>query len=265
MPTNNTFPSTKEEWKRLADIDYFGMYVKAYIPFNAWMNLDYGRLDTDRAKINEIKRTNNVFRNKIVALLQNNSQDGVAFRVHIGELHVALEQAQVFNQGKRISFTSISFKSHNSPTYDRVFNKMKYHAYCGNPSSNSTETIVEIKNRKGERVYSHTFGEYEYDYEAVGRQFAELKQSWKDQLIGCYRAVAPLSIESLLEKNMSGKSILCGDIRFVADPEKVSCGVVEVFYNLRNALFHGEINPNDDANKVYGAAYHLLRRVIEVL
>ena len=42
-------------------------------------------------------------------------------------------------------------------------------------------------------------------------------------------------------------------------------GLIEVLYNLRNALFHGEINPNGDANKVYGAAYHILRSVIECL
>ena len=265
MPTNNTFPSTKEQWKRLADIDYFGMYVKAYIPFNAWMNLDYGMLDTDRAKINEIKRTNNVFRNKIVALLRDSGQDGASFRLHIGALHVALEQAQIFNQDRRVSFTCICFKSDNPPTCDKTFNRMKYHAHCDNSMPNSTKTIVEIKNRKGTRVFSYTFDKYEFNIETVGQALKEVKQTWRDELIGCYRAVAPLSIESLLDNSMSGKHILCGDIRFVANYEKLSYGLIEIFYNLRNALFHGEITPNDDANKVYGAAYHLLRRVIECL
>ena len=54
MSTNSTFTATKEEWKRLANVDYFGMYVRAYIPFNAWMNLNYV-LKEDRAKINAIK------------------------------------------------------------------------------------------------------------------------------------------------------------------------------------------------------------------
>ena len=66
MPNNNTFTSTKEEWKRLADIDYFGMFVKAYIPFNAWLSAYYPKLDMDRAKINAIKKEPNPFRNRII-------------------------------------------------------------------------------------------------------------------------------------------------------------------------------------------------------
>lgn len=262
MPTNNTFTSTKEAWKRLADIDYFSMFVKAYIPFNAWMNLDYGTLDTDRAKINEVKRTRNAFRNKIVSLLQDRDQDAVAFRVNVGDLHVALEQAQIYNQDRRVSFTCIRYKSDNQSTCDKSFNKMKYHAHLDN---NSKETIVEIKNRKGEKVFSHTFEKYEYDIEVVGRALATVKQSWRDELIGCYKSVAPLSIESLIDNGTSGHPIFCGDIRFIEDREKIAIGLIEILFNLRNALFHGEINPNGDANKVYGAAYHLLRRVIECL
>lgn len=261
----NTFASTKDNWKRLADIDYFGMFVKAYIPFNAWMNLDYGKIETDREKISEIKRTTNVFRNKIIALLQDTSQDGVAFRTYIGELHVALEQAQIFNQDRKVSFTCIRFKSNNQSTYDRTFNRMKYHAHCDNQQNKSTRTIVEIQNRKGVKVFSHTFEKYEPDIEVVGQALAELKQSWKDELIGCYKAVAPYSIETLLDPNISRKTIMCGGIGFVDKPEKITCGLIEVLFNLRNSLFHGEINPNSDANKVYGAAYHILRQLIEFL
>lgn len=52
----NHYIAHKDEWKMLADIDYFGMFVKAYIPFNAWMNVSYPALHTDREKINEIKK-----------------------------------------------------------------------------------------------------------------------------------------------------------------------------------------------------------------
>ncbi len=46
----NHYIAHKDEWKMLADIDYFGMFVKAYIPFNAWMNVSYPALHTDRDK-----------------------------------------------------------------------------------------------------------------------------------------------------------------------------------------------------------------------
>ena len=36
-------------------------------------------------------------------------------------------------------------------------------------------------------------------------------------------------------------------------------------YNLRNSLFHGELIPNKEANKIYGAAYKILRELIDAL
>lgn len=102
------FTGHKEEWKALADIDYFGAFVKAYIPFNAWMSISYATLKTDREKINEIKRNSNTFRNKICALLNANNQDGSQFRGLLGELHDLLENNQIYNQDKRTTFTNSS-------------------------------------------------------------------------------------------------------------------------------------------------------------
>lgn len=37
---------------------------------------------------------------------------------------------------------------------------------------------------------------------------------------------------------------------------------LEIIYNLRNALFHGEIAPDKDTNKVYEAAYRVMRQLV---
>ena len=58
----NLFTGHKDEWIALADLDLFGAFVKAYIPFNAWMNVSYTTLNTDREKINEVKKNSNPFR-----------------------------------------------------------------------------------------------------------------------------------------------------------------------------------------------------------
>ena len=104
----NLFTGHKDEWKALADIDYLGAFVRAYIPFNAWMNISYPTLDTDRAKINEIKKNPNTFRNKICALINTNNQDGSKFRNLLGELHDLLENNPIHNQDKQISFTNVT-------------------------------------------------------------------------------------------------------------------------------------------------------------
>lgn len=275
MSTNSTFTSAKEEWKQLADIDYFGMYVKAYIPFNAWMNLNYSE-DSDRAKINAIKREANVFRNKIVALLQDDSQDGADFRSRLGELHNVLEQAQIINQGRIISFRTMRFKNEGSYVRDEERRGIIFHVHCGDARRPfEGKTILSIKGRKrtgGEKThFIREFDEYEYDQRKISDALSGLdNQAWRQEIIFLYKSVAPLLEKDLVSgsPNKEGKentSIECGRFCFMPDATCVSQGLIEVFYNLRNALFHGEINPNKDANKVYGAAYHLLRRVIECL
>ena len=250
MPMNNTFPSTKEEWKRLANIDYFGMYVKAYIPFNAWMNLNFAD-DSDRAMINAIKRGSNDFRNKIVALLQDDTQEGADFRARLGELHNALEQAQLANQGRIISFHAIRFKNEGDCSLDADRHSIHFHVHCGD--------------------VRHPFETYEYDTKKVSQCVSQLtNEGWRQKILTMYKSVAPLIEKDLVtgrknEEGMPITSIECGRFYFLPDVIRVTQGLIEVLYNLRNALFHGEINPNGDANKVYGAAYHILRCVIECL
>ena len=87
-------------------------------------------------------------------------------------------------------------------------------------------------------------------------------------LLACYKAVMPDSVMNLLDgvnpKDKS-QSYMMGQIKFVKDSENVAKGLIEVLYNLRNSLFHGELIPNKEANKIYGAAYKILRELIEAL
>ncbi|MBC8334314.1 MAG: hypothetical protein ISR59_10850 [Anaerolineales bacterium] len=56
-----------------------------------------------------------------------------------------------------------------------------------------------------------------------------------------------------------------GAYRFVNDAETLAKGVIEVLYLLRNSLFHGEIVPNNDAQHIYAAAYHILHELVQAL
>jgi len=275
MTTNSTFVSTKNEWKRLADIDYFGMYVKAYIPFNAWMNLNYMD-DSDRAKINAIKREANIFRNKIVALLQDDDQGGVNFRARLGELHDALEKAQIYNQGRIVSFHAIRFKNEKDHFCKGDKRGIHFHVHCGDkkhPFEGKTVLIIKGRKRSGASInhFYKEFEAYEYDMQKVSQCISVLtNEVWRQEILAMYRSVAPIVDKDLVtgKKNEVGKpvtSIECGRFYFTPKVVRVAQGLIEVLYNLRNALFHGEINPNEEANKVYGAAYHILRCVIECL
>lgn len=260
------FTGHKEEWKALADIDYFGAFVKAYIPFNAWMNISYATLKTDREKINEIKRNSNTFRNKICALLNANNQDGSQFRGLLGELHDLLENNQIYNQDKRITFTNVTIGKNPTNIYEDTWNGIGYRVQYGN--GNSTETNSLIKNRKGNAIFHLTQSDYNLDELKTYSDFTKQKTDYQNHLINCYKNVEPY-----IQKNFTtGFDITdpntyyeCGNYKFIKESENIAKGLIEIIYNLRNSLFHGELVPNKDANLVYGAAYRIVYMLIQSL
>lgn len=267
----NHFTAHKAEWKQLADIDYFSMFVKAYIPFNAWMNVSFSSLDTDRAKINEIKRNSNTFRDKIRSLLCSPSQDGIKFKGLIGELHGALEENYINNQDKRLTFTEIILESNRSYKCEAEFRGIKYHAHCGDGAGRSHQTVLSIKKRNGDDVCAITLAEYEYNFSVIEAhpEITALIQERREKIMGCYRDVAPLIKISFLENSPvdtpRSNYFQCGSFTFIRDEEKLCKGLIEILYNLRNSLLHGEIIPNAGANEVYKIAYHIMRTLIEAL
>jgi len=59
--------------------------------------------------------------------------------------------------------------------------------------------------------------------------------------------------------------IRVGQYNLINDPATIFKGVLEMLYNLRNVLFHGQIIPNRDTNTVYEPAYKVLKMIVEGL
>lgn len=262
----NLFTGHKDEWKALADIDYFGAFVKAYIPFNAWMNISYPALNTDREKINEIKKNTNPFRDKICSLLNANNQDGAQFRSLLGELHDALENHYINNQDKRISFTNVTIgKNPNNISEDTWFG-MGFRVQYGNGSTTETKSL--IKKRDGSSLFHLTQPDYNIEDLKTNPNFATQKPEYQSHLLNCYKAVEPYIQKDLttgFDASNQGTYFDCGYYKFIKESENIAKGLIEIIYNLRNSLFHGELIPNKEANQVYGVAYRVLYILIQTL
>lgn len=254
------------EWLEKADVDYFSAFVKAYIPFNAWLNDHYSGLNSDREKINAVKTTQNTFHDKLESLLQLKDSEGETFRGQLGELHDALERSALVNNGEKITFTDVSFGRNPIPKVDQTIRGVAYHAHY---DDSRKETILSIHSRVGKTISIMSFPEYPSEDEVCANAgFAKLSQSQKDVLLGMYRQANPFRRGSLLQegKIMKGKDVIkFGSYTMIKDVGQLSAGVIEVLYTMRNALFHGIINPTHDANRAYGAAYHVLRTLIASL
>ena len=263
----NHYTANKDEWKALADIDYFGMFVKAYIPFNAWLNVTHSQYSKDREKINAIKRENNPFRNRIYVLLETETQEGSNFRNSIGELHSLLENHYIYNQDKRITFSDIILGKNPDNVKEDSFRGIGFRVQYGNGGTDK-HTHSLIKSRKGNAIFTKTQEDYNLSELKACPDFEELKEEYKSHLLYCYEMVVPDLKRNLLSgfnATDPNQYYMMGQFKFVKDKEYIAQGLIEILYNLRNSLFHGELTPNKEANKIYGAAYKILRELIEAL
>lgn len=94
--------------------------------------------------------------------------------------------------------------------------------------------------------------------------FRHLSQTQQNNLKACYEEINPSKPINLLS-NDSNNCVQMGNLHFINNTEQLCKGMIEILYKLRNALFHGEIIPDNYTNKVYEPAYQILHALIQVL
>ena len=255
------------DWYDKSDIDYFGAFVKVYIPFNAWMNEHFkGKGNgSDRAMLDGVKYDANTFRSKLETLLTLDDAEGRKLRGLVGMLHSALESSTIANNGEKITFESVVTGRNPNTVENREYHGVKYMAQYD--VSHQTTQVEVTKKSNGQKLVDTTFTGYPAESTVQNQaDVLKLNQSQRDYLTGVYRQVNPKMIESLLYKGTKkNEGIVCAGYRMISDTQKLSAGIIEIIYSLRCALFHGVIDPNRDANKVYGEAYQIMHLLVSAL
>ena len=121
-----------QNWINWSKPDFYSMFVKSWIPFNAWyMDGFYdessGRT-RDRDILDYIKDNPNKFRDKLVNLLNRagNNDEVEEFYYHLNLLDKELEAHTVVNRGRRIQFSNISLSSNNITSKIIEYRAYKY-------------------------------------------------------------------------------------------------------------------------------------------
>jgi len=260
------YTENSERWKSLASVDYITQFVKAWIAFNAWYKNSYSELvKTDREAIDEIRSRPNKFRDKLISLLGNQDNDSVAFRSRVAELHMALERKHLFNKGDRITFENIVIE--NNPITQSNFSwmRMTYKVERRIAGRSPKEIQIFIVGNNGVNKFSYTQPNgFNIEDLLSHRDFIKLSQIQQSNLKACYEQINPLKPINLLSSDPSN-CIQMGNLHFIKDSECLCKGIIEILYKLRNILFHGEIIPDSEANKVYEPAYQILYTLIQFL
>lgn len=259
-----TLKDNLSRWRDAAEIDWFSQFIKAWIPFNAWMTDTFGDL-TDRELLDRVKAGSNVVYNRIVPMLDPNrdsGQDAQEFRLQVAELHRLLQECTVEGRRGRVSFETVDLGNNPIKIQQVTFRSRTLRVQRDHP--NKGEVTVEITASRTKAAFLLTIPNHDRRALEDDRNFQSCIPEHRTRLLDLFEAVAPRRIDTVLAKHdaPATECLEFGNIRFVARPEKIFSALVDVLYSLRNALFHGSITPNTQHNQIYEPAYHIVMRLV---
>lgn len=259
MPSSYT--ENEEKWKSLADIDYFTHFVKAWIPFNAWYKTYYPDLRTDREAINEIKKTSNTVRNKFLGLLSGENDESEQFRASLAHLHYCLNNTIIENNKQRIYFESFVIETDRSCLIQRdTYNGISYYVELTMQGAKVSRTVATVISSTYRNLLNYSHTSYKLQHLRSFREFERLSNIQKRFLENKFNDANPFKPVNLISSPEGG--IRVGQYYLINDPTTIFKGIIEMLYNLRNVLFHGQIIPNRDTNTVYEPAYKVLKMIL---
>jgi hypothetical protein len=260
MTRGRYYTENADKWRVLADIDYITYFVKAWIPFNAWYKNYYAELSTDNDIISEIKTNPNRFRDNMESLLRGTDIDSRTFQNHIAALHTQLGRYTIRNKSEKITFEKVVLERNSKHKEISTRNGLKYEINRDPSNHKKIESkIVNCKNGNVKLLFQQTNG---FDLESLKNcpDYLSLNPGQKETLSCCYNELNPNKPVCLL--TTEDEYLQIGQYHFINNIEILCKGIITILYLLRNSLFHGEIIPDKDTNRVYEHAYHILHQMV---
>lgn len=267
MPNN--FTGHIDKWLLLSEseTDFAILFVRAWIPFNAWYCNNYSNTG-DRYCIDQIKTDGNQFRARLIALINGTNTDSLRFKAQLGLLHELLEQFPIPDASieNRISFKNIYFRTNPTTSTNPPIRKRSLEYKAELLSTGSVRTVV-INTRKtpNELKYNYTHSKYDLThFENDLTSSSTINEDQKEQIRQCFKDINPRKKESVISSTKSGSLKIAG-INFVNDVNLISQAIIEILYGIRCKLFHGELQPSANNLSIYEPAYHILRTLLKSL
>ncbi|MGO4293583.1 hypothetical protein [Chitinophaga sp. RAB17] len=274
-------------WIDRADLvmDYYTLFIKAWIPYNAWYMLNFydessnPKRDRDGAIINHINATSNRYRDKIKSLLKGMDDSSKEFRWLIGRLHYELEANPIPDFENRISFSTISLNRNNTKTHSQSSGQFIYFVeYKDSLPKTSKRWFLEVQKKRTNqtihRVELFNWSIVELTNDSDFNAIPDWEK--KNQLKEAFQKINPNKPIEIIIPGISktGKStqpnnsiVIDGisDLYFTNDYDLVSKIIVQMLYELRCKLFHGELDPIEANSGVYEFAYKIQKTLIKEL
>lgn len=255
-----------DNWIAKAEPDFYTMFVKAWIPFNAWYFTEYNT-KKDSVALKEIRNTKNKIRNRIEALLVNEDNESKTFRFNLAQLHVQLESRRIMNYGAIVSFQNIILEDYIPlPSTDT---DKKGNIYKAIPDKTTGYRAV-IVTKAGKTLMDKTFNPYDFNSLLNENQYISLGDpKIQEKIRICFGNINPANPINIVSKSKikSEYILLDNDIKvqFINDTELIAKSLIQILYTLRCLLFHGELDPTEINQSIYEYGFNILKTLIKEL
>ncbi len=259
-----------DDWLKKVDIDFYQMFIRAWIPFNAWYMRNYhdyeNKIDSDKIIIGIIKTQENPYKTKIITLLKGNSEDSKDFKKHIGKLYDLLEAVILPNEQNRISFSSMKLHDNNVRQRNIAFNKKTYKfEYLITQQRTTKRFRCDIINNLNQNssglieLHRCVLSEIEEQPDYISQP-----DRIKDIIKQGFEEINPNKAISIVISSNKGIKIN-DDLYFINNINLIAQFIIEMLYQLRCKIFHGEIDPRQNFIGIYENAYHIQKMLVKSL
>jgi len=254
------------KWDELAEIHYYPYFITSWISFNSWYNFSFPTLVGDRTVINHIKNNHTPAKTTFLGLLRGTNQESKQFQENIAQLHYCLQNHNISDDDQRIWFENyvVELDRSNIPI-NETNNRIRYHINLTINQGTITNILVTVLDRSGANLLNYSHTTIDFTHLRANGQFDLLSQIQKTNVEGYINLANPKKPINLLTNDAPPNCIEVGQFRLVNDENLIFKAIIEILYSLRNKLFHGDLTPSPEANKVYEAAYRILKQLVSNL
>ena len=273
-------------WIERAELDYYTMFIKTWIPFNAWYMRDFyddsitPPRTSDKAIIDYLNSNSNKYRDKIKSLLRGTDDVAKEFIALLSKLHYELEAHPIPDYENRISFLTINLIKNNIKTHSQSLGQHTYFVefkdqlpktqkrwFCEVQKKSNNQTLHRIE------LHDWSLDNLNNDADFIALPENEMRNQIREAFLQI-NPKKPIVIIVAPKRRRNGaytqpdNSIAIDEAKhlyFTNDYDLVSKVVVQLIYELRCKLFHGELDPTEANLGIYENAYKIQKILIKEL
>lgn len=251
-------PESARNWRKQAQFDYIGPFVKAWAAFNAWFREHSGSWQDARG-IEYVCSQDNPVKNTACPLLRANIERATEFKAKIATLHEYLDAYDLNKRDKDGNVSPISFTSVCIKKWDGAPVRFESRGLHYQVIKQNAVWISTIRGQNGNETFRFEQPEWDLEIFEASARFRRLQGNKGPFMRQTYLRANPRPIVNLLE----GDADPIGDIPFRCSAEDLFTGLVTNIYDMRNCLLHGELSPNERALRCYEPAFWILRDFLD--